>query len=73
VVTDLTFIKPLSLWSVIWRPYEAFDVFRCVGDNQGATDAAVCLTFGTDRAQCNRHSSIVLTWRRCETLRLCSV
>jgi hypothetical protein len=47
VVTDLTFIKPISLWSVKWRPYETFGVFRSVGDNQGATDA-VCLIFGTE-------------------------
>ena len=47
MVTGLTFIKPVSLWSVIWRTYEIFYVFRSVGDNQGATDA-VCLIFGTE-------------------------
>jgi len=72
VVTDLRFIKPVSLWRVILRPYETFDVCRSVGDTRGTTDV-VCLIFGTGRAQCNRQNSIVLTWRRCETLRLCSV
>ena len=57
MVRDLTFIKPVSLWSVIRRPYETFDVLRSVGDNEGATDA-VCLIFGTEIEHNATHTAV---------------
>ena len=57
MVRDLTFIKPVSLWSVIRRPYETFDVLRSVGDNEGATDT-VCLIFGTEIEHNATHTAV---------------